>query len=419
MTMIPVPLVEPAADRDGSGPLFSAVLAAAPHRLLFLAGAGNLLLAMLWWTAWLVDARWSLLGLPQPAVPAGWLHATVMQYLVLPPFFFGFLLTVFPRWMSLPALRRSHYVPVGAGLLGGQMLTLAGMLGATTLLHAGAVFTIVGWSIGLYWLLGLLWRARDTTWHAVSCAAALALGLVGFVLYATYLHVPDPRFMFASIKLGTFGLLLPVFVTVAHRMFPFFAGTVVVGYKGWRPLGWLAAFWVLALVHLALELRHAYGWLWLPDAALAVLTGAWLWRNWPRAAMPPLLLVLFLGSLWLPIAMSLYAAQSAWYASFGEFLLGRAPAHALFVGFFGSLLVAMVTRVTHGHSGRPLVLGGVAKFGFVAIQCVAVVRIAAEVLPDRPACQAVAAAGWLIAFAPWVVRSVRIYTTPRVDGMPG
>ena len=35
---------------------------------------------------------------------------------------------------------------------------------------------------------------------------------------------------------------------------------------------------------------------------------------------------------------------------------GRAPAHALYIGFFGSLLVAMVTRVTQGHSGRPLEL---------------------------------------------------------------
>jgi uncharacterized protein involved in response to NO len=47
------------------------------------------------------------------------------------------------------------------------------------------------------------------------------------------------------------------------------------------------------------------------------------------------------------------------------------------------------------------------------------VRITAELLPDRPAWQALAAAGWVIAFAPWVIRSMRIYATPRVDGMPG
>ena len=81
----------------GSATLSPALLAAAPHRLLFFAGAANVLLAMAWWTLWLVDTRVLPLGLPQPSIHAGWLHAIVMQYLVLPPFFFGFLLTVFPR----------------------------------------------------------------------------------------------------------------------------------------------------------------------------------------------------------------------------------------------------------------------------------------------------------------------------------
>ena len=58
-----------------------------------------------------------------------------------------------------------------------------------------------------------------------------------------------------------------------------------------------------------------------------------------------MLRVLFLGYAWLPLAMALYAAQSL-LRSDGIDMLGRAPAHALFVGFFGSLLVAMVTRVT-------------------------------------------------------------------------
>ena len=82
------------------------LLAAAPHRLMFFIGACNVLMAILWWTLWLLDARFQWLGLAQPARPAGWMHAIVMQYQVLPPFMFGFLLTVFPKWMNLPALTR-------------------------------------------------------------------------------------------------------------------------------------------------------------------------------------------------------------------------------------------------------------------------------------------------------------------------
>jgi uncharacterized protein involved in response to NO len=87
----------------------------------------------------------------------------------------------------------------------------------------------------------------------------------------------------------------------------------------------------------------------------------------------------------------------------------------LFIGFFGSLLVAMVTRVTQGHSGRPLVLGRVAGFAFVAVQAVALLRVVAELQADALSWQAIAAAGWIAAFLPWVVRSCWIYLTPRVQ----
>ena len=49
-------------------------LARAPHRLLFAVGAGNVLLAMAWWTLWLVDMRWHAFGLRQPAVYGGWIR---------------------------------------------------------------------------------------------------------------------------------------------------------------------------------------------------------------------------------------------------------------------------------------------------------------------------------------------------------
>src|SRR6187200_684933 len=123
----------------------ASLLAAAPHRLLFLVGATNVLAAMTWWAAWLVATRWRLLDLPQPPLPAGWMHAVIMQYHVLPSFMFGFLLTVFPRWMGLAPLPATHYLPVGAGLLGGQLMTLLGLWGNLPLLQVGALLTIAGW----------------------------------------------------------------------------------------------------------------------------------------------------------------------------------------------------------------------------------------------------------------------------------
>src|SRR5690606_15327709 len=379
------------------------LLANAPHRLMFAIGAANVLLAMLWWAAWLVDIRWQFPGLRQPVVYAGWLHAIVMQYQVLAPFMFGFLLTVFPRWMGQQELTRWHYVPVGVGLFGGQLLTLGGALGPPHLLHLGALLTIAGWATGLFYLLRWLWRDQARTWHALSCGAAMLLGFAGFLAYAVFLHDADARLVLAAIKIGSFGLLLPVYFTVAHRMFPFFAGHVVPGYRPWRAMWVLGAFWPLVLAHLVLELAHASGWLWVPDALLLALSATWLVRNWPRGGGPLLAKVLFWGYAWLPVALALYCVQSLLYLSGGDYLLGRAPAHAMFIGFFGS----------------PLVFGGLAMFAFVVIQLVTVVRVVAELVPDQMAWQAAAAIGWVLAFLPWVLRSLGIYLSPRADGRPG
>jgi len=40
-------------------------------------------------------------------------------------------------------------------------------------------------------------------------------------------------------------------------------------------------------------------------------------------------------------------------------------------------------------------------------------------MPDPYAWFAAAAIGWLVAFAPWVVRLGAIYLAPRVDQKPG
>jgi uncharacterized protein involved in response to NO len=300
-------------------------LAAAPHRLLFFVGATNVLLAMTLWTLWLIGMRWQVFEMTQPAVPAGWMHAIVMQYQVLPSFIFGFLLTVFPRWMNLPALTRRHYVPVGLGLFGGQALTLAGIVGGLPLLKLGALVTMTGWSIGFVILARLACRDGGRTWHALSCTFALGFGVLGLVLYNLFLYRLDANLMFASIKIGSGAVLLPIYFTVCHRMVPFFTGAALPGYEISRPMWSLAAVWALALTHTWLELQHGYAWLWLPDVLAAAVTGWLLWRWWPRRReMPALLRVLFGGFVWLPLALLLYAAQSAWYAMSGEFILGRA-----------------------------------------------------------------------------------------------
>src|SRR5690606_42135281 len=129
-------------------PLSLRRLGDAPHRLMFFVGAGNLLLAMAWWAAWLGALRWPLAQMPQPDPYAGWLHAFVMQYQVLPSFFFGFLLTTFPEWMGQPEFERWRYAPVGVGLMGGQLATLLGVLGREAGVTVGLCMPTAAWLAG-------------------------------------------------------------------------------------------------------------------------------------------------------------------------------------------------------------------------------------------------------------------------------
>jgi uncharacterized protein involved in response to NO len=393
-------------------------LLVAPHRLLFFVGASNVVLAMAWWAAWLGAARFGW-AVPSAGPYGGWLHAFVMQYQMLPSFIFGFLLTTFPRWMGLPDFDRWRYAPVGIGLFGGQIATLLGAIGWDAGIVVGAWMTLAGWLAGLVTLAPLLWRETGTTWHARSCFAALVIGFAGLVAWMAFLLGGSAMSAYAAIKIGGFGLLLPVYWTVAHRMFPFFAGNVVKPYMAWRPMWLLAAMWPAALAHLGLELVHAYAWIWIPDLVLLALSSLALVRWWPHGRKPFILTALFIGYAWLPIAFVLYAVQSLAYLLQGEFLLGRGPAHALFVGFFGSVLVAMVTRVSQGHSGRPMTMPAVAVYAFVAINVVALLRIGADMSHDPMLWQAVSAFGWLAALTPWILRMGSIYLAPRIDGRPG
>ena len=413
----------PQSDIDMPSPLadIPRLLASAPHRPLFLAGSIAVLLSMAWWAVELTWMRFGLAGWPQPSIPPGWAHAMLIQYGLFPLFMFGFLMTTFPRWLGRPDLPRTRYLPVAGGVFGGYVLANVGLLDLAWLLRLGIALMLAGYLVGV-WTLGGVLRASvaERKGHARSCLAALCLGTLGLAIFLAYLFDAPAECALLAIHIGTFGLLLPIYFSVMHRMLPFFTGNMVKGYAVIRP-GWsMPVVWVLLLAHLLLTWRGMPGWLYLVDVPLA-LVFAWhalSWRPW-QAMHPGLLAALHLAFAWLPVAFVLFAIQDVVYAGSGHLVLGRAPLHALGIGFFGSMLVAMVTRVTQGHSGRPLQMGKVAWLCFALLQVVALLRIRAEFGGDVYLWLVIAAYGWLLAFLPWVLRSAWIYLTPRADGKPG
>jgi uncharacterized protein involved in response to NO len=399
-------------------------LTAAPHRLLFLAGTTNLLLASAWWLAHLL-ARYT--GTPlwalDTAIAPIWAHSFLMLFAVLPSFIFGFLFTTFPRWMNGPQVPRGAYVATGLLLTAATLTWLAGVhLGLAVQLLAAALCT-AALATGLVALLRVLLDAGQVVSHAVVCATALAVGTVALAGFGYGLLDANDFALHFAVRAALWGFLLPVFFAVCHRMVPFFSQNAVPGYVAWRPQWMLVAVVALAYARLLLGTAGALESLAVVDLALAILTATCAVR-WTtlRARGNPLLWTLYAGFAWLPIAMALQAARDASFVLTGEWALGRAPIHALGVGFFGSMLVAMVTRVTMGHSGRPLRMDRAALACFVVIQLAACARVASEISAAPGAVRNLLLASailWLGAFAVWTARHGGIYLAPRADGRPG
>lgn len=401
-----------------------AIVFAAAHRPLFLAGVLNFAFLMIWWTATLFDIYIWPIGMASTEVPASFQHAPVMLFLMVPSFFFGFLLTVFPRWIGYPDLSKSQYVPIGCAFLIASILAWIALIGGNHNLLASALCIAgLGWLTALWHMIVLLIAERrdgkGPTWHGWSAFSALCFGLAGLGFSVKFLLTLDAQAYLIASNLGTFGFLLPVFFTVAHRMIPFFAGNVVQDYVAWRPYWLLALLWTFLIAHLLLQFAGQNSLQFISGFALFALTAMMLWRWWPRQQAPGLFMVLIWGFAWAPIGFALIAVGS--FAEFAgySFNLGRAPLHALYIGMAGSLVIAMVTRVTLGHSGRPLAMNRTTWLAFWGIQLSALARIVAGVRGEHGHWLVLAGVIWILLVTPWTLRQARIYLSRRADGKAG
>jgi len=400
------------------------VLTAAPHRVAFFCGLASLLAASAWWSLHLL-ARYT--GTPNLvldlAVAPIWAHSFLMVFTVFPTFFLGFLFTTFPRWMNGPLVPPPAYVAAPLLLAAATAVWLVGVHSGPVLQLLATALAAAGLTVALVALLKVMLDAEQVVSHAIVTSTAFAVGIVCALGFGVGLWRADDAVLHFAVRAALWGFLLPVFFAVCHRMIPFFSQGVVPGYEPWRPTWLLAAVAGLAWARLLAGTAGALVVLpWL-DAALLLLAAASAVR-WTslRARGTPLLWTLYLAFAWLPVAMLLQLLRDSSHALTGEWALGRAPIHALGMGFFGSMMVAMVTRVTMGHSGRPLVMDHVATGCFLAVQAAAVARVGSEIAHSPAAVQALllgSAAIWLGAFAMWSLRHAPIYLAPRIDGRPG
>ncbi len=402
------------------------ILTAAPHRTFFFGGAVQLVAVLVFWLYVLAGWYLAVWTPAQLTVVAPAVHVFLMLYGVFTFFVFGFLTTVFPRWLGTPPIERRRYTAIAALMGLGILGFYAGLFTTRALVLAALVLFLLGWATGLFTLIQV-WRRSDAPSRrfALFPFTCVSAGWIGTCLYTAWLFTQHAGLLEAASTIGLWLYLVPLIVAVSYRMIPFFSNGVLDDYTVVKP-GWtLPATLVCVLGHFLLTISGWEQWTIVTDLPFALLA-AWHSYRWGllRSLRVPLLGMLHVSFAWLTIALALYAAQSLLRLTGASTDLGVAPLHALGIGLVTGMVVAMASRVSLGHSGRPLVADRVTLWAFAVVQAVAVLRVLAEIPPfsdGRMRLWLVLAAGvvWLIAFVPWSVRFGTVYVRPRVDGRPG
>jgi len=133
--------------------------------------------------------------------------------------------------------------------------------------------------------------------------------------------------------------------------------------------------------------------------------GAWAMRD-------PLLFVLHVGYFWLAVGYGVRAL-----APLGPPWAGAWALHGILVGAAGSMILAVMSRATLGHTGRPLRAGPVLSLAFGVLQGAVLARLGAAWL--GPAAWSLAGLLWCAAFALFALRCGPMLLRPRVVPAPG
>ena len=153
-------------------------------------------------------------------------------------------------------------------------------------------------------------------------------------------------------------------------------------------------------------------------AAIAALAHAFRLSGWRsfRTRGEPILWVLHVAYAWLPVGLALKACA----------LLGGAAwavkwQHALTMGVFATMILAVMTRASLGHTARPLVVPRAIALAYLLLTAGTVLRVFGVAVFPAHYLLTVSLSGlaWVLSFGIFVVVYAPILWSPRADGKPG
>lgn len=370
------------------------------------------LAAALWAAAavaiWIVVLQTGL-ALPSRFDPLAW-HIHEMLFGFVMAAVAGFLLTAIPNWTGRHAVSGASLgFLAGLWLVGRVACLISQMLPLWLVIASDLAFPVA--------LLAIVAReiiAAKNRRNMPMIMPIAVLGIANLLMHLEAAGVAIPTGL--GWRLGLAAVLALVSV-IGGRIIPSFTRN------------WLAARQVKDLPaphgpadRLALGSLHAglFGWAFLPTASpvgvlliLGAIFNLWRLMRWQgtRTAAEPLLLILHVGYGWLcvgAVVLGLSILTSAVPASAGI--------HALTVGAIGTMILAVMTRVTRGHTGRQLTSDPATNVLYGCVIAAALTRIAAAFATVWSMPLLIASGCfWIAAFILFITRYSPMLLQPR-DG---
>lgn len=330
----------------------------------------------------------------------------------------GFLLTAVQNWTGQRATHGKQLLLLTSVWLAGRVLMLAGDAVPWWLTAAVDMLFVpmVAW-----FFFSLLHKVKQTRNYFFSVVMLFMTAMNGLMHYGN--HINDIGLVFWGGH--AVSLMMILFISViGGRVMPMFTAngsmTARVPNLEWLDKAVLGSTWLLvALFITTLDNR-------LPGVVMAlvcfVAAGFQAYR----------IFRLKISVTWkVPLLWSLHLAY--WFIPVGLVMLGihyldenlirfTHALHALTAGSIGGMILAMIARVSLGHSGRPLVPNKLMSIAFALVLTAALVRSPlSAVLPYQVTNLLYAISGllWAVAFALFVGLYYKILTSPRPDGRIG
>jgi uncharacterized protein involved in response to NO len=347
------------------------------------------------------------MALPSRFDPLTW-HIHEMLFGFVMAAVAGFLLTAIPNWTGrLPISGPPLGGLAALWLLGRVACLISAMVPAWLAIIADLAFpTVLALAAAREIVAGKNWR------NLPMIASLMVLGTANLLMHLEAIGIAVPFQM--GWRLAIFAVVVLISV-VGGRIIPSFTRNWLVR-RGAAQLPSSSR----TIERAALGTLHGgmLLWVFLPDfwlSGVVLVIGAVAnilrlagWRGSATRA-EPLLLILHVGYGWLVAGTGLLGLSVL------TLVPESAAIHALTAGAFGTMILAMMTRVTRGHSGRDLAADGITVWIYLLITAAAIVRVVAGLRLGPLMLLFESSAGlWIAAFLLFVLRYGSMLLLPRV-----